>query len=49
MAAEWLRWSFALAVLSAIWSVEDDGVVHDDNPALMLAGALRPSIERVGS
>jgi len=44
-----LRWSFALAVLSAIWCVEDDGVVHDDNPALILAGALRPSIERAGS
>jgi streptomycin 6-kinase len=44
-----LRWSFALAVLSAIWCVEDDGVVHDDNPALILAGALRSSIERAGS
>jgi len=44
-----LRWSFALAVLSAIWTVEDDGVVHDDNPALMLAGALRSSIDRARS
>lgn len=44
-----LRWSFALAVLSAIWCIEDDGVVHDDNSALILAGALRPSIARAGS
>jgi streptomycin 6-kinase len=44
-----LRWSFALAVLSAIWSVEDDGVVHDDSPALMLAAALRPSIGSAAS
>jgi hypothetical protein len=29
---------------SAIWSVEDDGLVHDENPALILA-ALRPAIE----
>jgi streptomycin 6-kinase len=41
-----IRWAFALAVLSVIWGVEDDGVVHDDNPALTLAGALRPAIER---
>jgi streptomycin 6-kinase len=44
-----LRWSFALAVLSAIWAVEDDGIVHDDSPALTLAGALRPSIDLAGS
>lgn len=44
-----LRWSFALAVLSAIWTVEDEGVVHDDNPALILASALRSSIDRARS
>jgi streptomycin 6-kinase len=44
-----VRWAFALAVLSAIWTVEDDGVVQDDNPALILAGALRASIERASS
>ena len=44
-----VRWAFALAVLSAIWTVEDDGVVQGDNPALILAGALRRSIERASS
>ena len=44
-----VRWAFSLAVLSAIWAVEDDGVVHDDNPALILAAALRPSIASAGS
>jgi streptomycin 6-kinase len=44
-----VRWAFALAVLSAIWSVEDEGVVQDDNPALTVAGALRPAMERAAS
>ena len=44
-----VRWAFALAVLSAIWTVEDEGVVQDDNPALTVAGALRPAMERAAS
>jgi streptomycin 6-kinase len=40
-----IGWAFALAVLSAIWGVEDDGVVYDDSPALTLARALLPAIE----
>jgi streptomycin 6-kinase len=40
-----LHWAFALAVLSAIWCVEDVGVVHADNPALTLAGTLHPAID----
>lgn len=42
-----LGWSFALSVLSAIWSIEDDGIIRDDNHALIVAGALRPSIARI--
>jgi streptomycin 6-kinase len=41
-----LRWAFAQAVLSAIWSVEDDGIVAPDDPALLLAYALRPFVVR---
>jgi streptomycin 6-kinase len=36
-----LAWAFAQAVLSAIWDVEDDGIVSSDQPALRLAQALR--------
>jgi streptomycin 6-kinase len=39
-----LRWSFAEAVLSAIWSVEDGFTVSPDNPSLILARAVRPLI-----
>jgi streptomycin 6-kinase len=36
-----LRWAFAQAVLSAIWSVEDDAVVDPVGPALTLAMTIR--------
>ena len=35
-----LGWTFAQAVLSAIWTVEDDGSVSSDNVALRLATVL---------
>lgn len=37
-----LKWSFAEAVLSAIWTVEDDQTLEPNNPALQLARALKP-------
>jgi len=37
-----LRWAFAQAVLSAIWSVEDEGAVNPTDPALLLARAIQP-------
>jgi len=43
-AARALRWSFAQAVLSAIWSIEDGLTVDEKNPALMLAETIRPMI-----
>lgn len=39
-----LRWGFAQAVLSAIWSVEDGFAIDDGNPALRLANAIRPML-----
>ena len=39
-----LQWSFAQAVLSAIWGVEDGYEVQPNNPALLLANTLRPMI-----
>ena len=39
-----LQWSFAQAVLSAIWGVEDGYLVEPNNPALLLANTLRPMI-----
>gem|GEM_PF-340948 len=39
-----LRWSFAQAVLSAIWSVEDGFAVDARNPALILAQAIWPML-----
>jgi streptomycin 6-kinase len=39
-----LQWSFAQAVLSAIWSVEDGFAVAPTNPALRLAEAIRPML-----
>jgi streptomycin 6-kinase len=39
-----LRWSFAQAVLSAVWSVEDGDLVGPDNVALRLAAALDPMV-----
>jgi streptomycin 6-kinase len=37
-----LEWSFAEAVLSAIWEVEDGYSVGPNNPALKLAHTIRP-------
>lgn len=39
-----LRWSFAQAVLSAVWGVEDGYAVQPNNPALLLAHALKPML-----
>jgi streptomycin 6-kinase len=39
-----LRWSFAQAVLSAVWSVEDGEAVGPDNGALRLAAVLAPMV-----
>jgi hypothetical protein len=39
-----LKWSFAQAVLSAIWDVEDGYHVQSSNPALQLANTLRSMI-----
>ncbi|HSK63388.1 MAG TPA: aminoglycoside phosphotransferase family protein [Pyrinomonadaceae bacterium] len=39
-----LKWSFAQAVLSAIWSVEDGYQVQPNNPSLLLANTLWPMI-----
>jgi streptomycin 6-kinase len=39
-----MAWSFAGAVLSAIWSVEDGSTVHPDDPVLVLARAMKPLI-----
>jgi streptomycin 6-kinase len=39
-------WAFAQAVLSAIWSVEDDGRVEASDPSLLLADAIEPMLDR---
>jgi streptomycin 6-kinase len=39
-----LRWSFAQAVLSAVWGVEDGELVGPDNIALRLAAVLDPMV-----
>jgi streptomycin 6-kinase len=39
-----LSWSFAQAVLSAIWDVEDGYEINQDNPSLKLANVLRPLV-----
>ena len=36
-----LRWTFAQAVLSAIWEVEDGVTVTSDHPSLCLAELTR--------
>ena len=41
-----LKWSFAQAVLSAIWTVEDDHILEPNNSALQLARVLRPLLDR---
>ena len=40
-----VKWAFAQAVLSAIWSVEDGEAVHLNHPVLQLAHVLRPMFE----
>ena len=39
--ARTLNWSYAQAVLSAIWGVEDGYPIESNNPSLMLAETLR--------
>ena len=39
-----LAWSFAQAVLSAIWGVEDGYQIDSNNPSLLLAQALKPML-----
>lgn len=39
-----LRWGFAQAVLSAIWTVEDGFPIDDRNPSMMLADVIRPML-----
>jgi len=46
-AGRMLRWGFAQAVLSAIWSVEDGLAVDARNPALMLADAIQKLLEQI--
>ena len=41
-----LRWSFAQAVLSAIWDVEDEKPVDANHPALLLARVLETLLDR---
>ena len=40
-----VRWTFAQAVLSAIWDVEDGKPVNADHPALRLASALKSLLD----
>ncbi|HSD46685.1 MAG TPA: aminoglycoside phosphotransferase family protein [Pyrinomonadaceae bacterium] len=40
-----IRWAFAQAVLSAIWSIEDGEAIDSNHPVLQLARALRPMFE----
>ena len=39
-----LKWSFAQAVLSAIWEIEDGFVLDATNPSLRLANAIQPML-----
>ncbi len=39
-----LKWSFAQAVLSAIWDIEDGFGVDATNPSMRLADAIRPML-----
>jgi len=41
-----LAWSFAQAVLSAIWDVEDNHQLEPNNPALLLARTLKPMLPK---
>jgi len=40
-----LSWSFAQAVLSTIWDVEDGYPLNQDNPSLVLAHVLKPMVD----
>jgi streptomycin 6-kinase len=42
--ARTLSWTFAQAVLSAIWSVEDGFAVNATNPAIQLAAVVAPML-----
>jgi len=39
-----LKWGFAQAVLSAIWTVEDEFVIDERNPSILLANAIQPML-----
>jgi streptomycin 6-kinase len=39
-----LEWAYAQALLSAIWTIEDDGVVTPEHPALVLATTIGPML-----
>ena len=39
-----LAWAFSQAVLSAIWSIEDDGVVAADDPSMLLSQTTYPML-----
>ena len=41
-----LAWSFAQAVLSAIWSIEDGFAVYPTDPVLRLAATIQPMVGR---
>jgi streptomycin 6-kinase len=43
-----LGWTFALAVLSAIWDVEDGNKVDSRHPSVLLAEAVRPLLPHLG-
>jgi streptomycin 6-kinase len=46
--ARTVGWAFAQAVLSMIWTVEDDGVVAENDPSQRLALSLQPMLQRWG-
>jgi streptomycin 6-kinase len=41
-----LEWGFAQAVLSAIWTVEDESVLDRSNPSILLARAIHPLLRQ---
>jgi streptomycin 6-kinase len=41
-----LEWGFAQAVLSAIWTVEDETVLDSGNPSILLARAIHPLLRQ---
>ena len=43
-----LAWAFSQAVLSAIWSIEDDGTLEAYSPAMLLAATTRSMLPIVG-